>query len=181
MIAGMFLSQFRKRGPWSTICSPFQTTVSHTSHAIQSQYMFSRVSSRPISFLALFLTFCVRVLPWSLKKYYILPFFHKNASLGLKLGLRLALVSTLTLKQHPFETKIDPDPEPAFYWDPESALYYLDILSPTWHWFSFIRDRSVTSPIIYHISENKNNGESAEDEWALISTSEDVVTRTFIL
>ena len=46
------------------------------------------------------------------------------------------------------------------------------LLSETPHW-------SGTSPIIYHISEN--DGESAEDEWALISTSEEVVPRTFIL
>ena len=120
-------------------------------------------------------------------------FFSKNAALGLGLGLELALVSTLTLKHHSFEKKIDPDPDPAFYWHPflyvNSSSFWnqlnqhfiartscpqLDIgflLSETPHW-------SGTSSIIYHIFEN--NGESAEDEWALISTSEDVVPRTFI-
>ena len=53
MVAWKFLLWFRKRGPWSIICTPFQTTVWHKSYnliaihvhdiaRVVSIYMFSR-------------------------------------------------------------------------------------------------------------------------------------------
>ena len=67
----------KKRTVIDNLFSFSDNSLSHKSRNL-TRYILSRVSSRPIRFLALFLTFCVRFLPWSLKKCYILPFFNKN-------------------------------------------------------------------------------------------------------
>ena len=108
-------------------------SLSHKSRNL-TRHILSRVSSRPLSFLALFLTFCVRLLPWYLKKCYILPFFNKN-----KCYFLLCKVFFICFAKFELTRVIGRGP---------------NIVTRTvfWHWFSFIRDLTLVRHFPHHLS-----------------------------